>query len=629
MAPPPAQPFSLFKTLTSSKAPQDYPVAELIKRLLLVVGHEICSPLYSRNILSSYQVVSTARDILDHIQQITIAEDSSESDAWASFEQYIELIEPTETRVPSIILLLELLPVAEKETSRQHEPDDSNGVDGYVAWVGNWQTTRDAVKTALTGLTNIITAQHDDFLRAQNSSLPQLDIQTLRQQDDKSYIQTLFIPDELAQFRRSQKVGTLPSEILKSFKRIDIRYDNETTVVWYTKLAMMLNAIYRLASKKISGGQDDAVPIFQRRLTNIPKIWTSAKDLVDAVQQLVVNEKLEVSHVELKWKALVDALKEISPITPPNYAEIVKLIRDIRRPFYGQAVALVKLFRVLATHFGRKENCTNPEMLSSLQAAMEELKKSLESASTKIATAIMATDLPDDTRAEIEAQFGQAEKVLEECFESFKPESEELTKWQTQISQAKAADKKRVEEFKTRIQSKTYVDSPGSDSTTIEVLVQQSANANPSSFTYTVKTDMRMSALLWRVAQDNPQAIAKATFKSLQEPKKVIGMDAQVKTPHLKKFGESSQFRKAISPSGEGKSSLKVSRILLKLVRARYTSKKFKSKLSAGKDSRPSKNTYGFQERTEQELSKTQRQRDVKKAKGAGRVTIEICHAGV
>ncbi|KAF9060604.1 hypothetical protein BDP27DRAFT_1370381 [Rhodocollybia butyracea] len=507
MAPPPAQPFSLFKTLTSSKAPQDYPVAELIKRLLLVVGHEICSPLYSRNILSSYQVVSTARDILDHIQQITIAEDSSESDAWASFEQYIELIEPTETRVPSIILLLELLPVAEKETSRQHEPDDSNGVDGYVAWVGNWQTTRDAVKTALTGLTNIITAQHDDFLRAQNSSLPQLDIQTLRQQDDKSYIQTLFIPDELAQFRRSQKVGTLPSEILKSFKRIDIRYDNETTVVWYTKLAMMLNAVYRLASKKISGGQDDAVPIFQRRLTK-------------HTENLDLSEGLEVSYVELKWKALVDALKEISPITPPNYAEIVKLIRDIRRPFYGQAVALVKLFRVLATHFGRKENCTNPEMLSSLQAAMEELKKSLESASTKIATAIMATDLPDDTRAEIEAQFGQAEK----------PESEELTKWQTQISQAKAADKKRVEEFKTRIQSKTYVDSPGSDSTTIEVLVQQSANANPSSFTYTVKTDMRMSALLWRVAQDNPQAIAKATFKSFQEPKKVIGMDGQVKT---------------------------------------------------------------------------------------------------
>jgi len=96
---PPSQNFSLYTSLTSSRTPTvpEYPVAELIKHLIIAGGYEVCSPAYQRFTLSSYYFLSLSRDLRDTINGLVHKVDtSSDEDAWISFEEYTDLIDPTE-----------------------------------------------------------------------------------------------------------------------------------------------------------------------------------------------------------------------------------------------------------------------------------------------------------------------------------------------------------------------------------------------------------------------------------------------------------------------------------------------------------------------------------------------------
>ncbi|KAK7459507.1 hypothetical protein VKT23_009490 [Stygiomarasmius scandens] len=116
---PPSQNFSLFTSLTSSRVPnvQEYPVAELIKHLIVAVGYEVCSPAYQRFTLSSYYFLSLSRDLRDTINGlIQKVETSPDEDAWISFDEYTDLIDPTEDALLNFLSVIEREQWAKKRT---------------------------------------------------------------------------------------------------------------------------------------------------------------------------------------------------------------------------------------------------------------------------------------------------------------------------------------------------------------------------------------------------------------------------------------------------------------------------------------------------------------------------------
>jgi hypothetical protein len=94
------QPFTLFTSLTAPRdnAPPDFPVSELIRHLIVATGYEVCSPSYPRFTLASYQFLTQARDIRDHINRLINKVENSVNDeeSWALFDEYSDLIDPTE-----------------------------------------------------------------------------------------------------------------------------------------------------------------------------------------------------------------------------------------------------------------------------------------------------------------------------------------------------------------------------------------------------------------------------------------------------------------------------------------------------------------------------------------------------
>jgi len=86
-----AVPSSLFTTLTKPTT-GGYPVTEVIKYLIEVVGRDVVS--FRRNAQVSFILIDRARDICDAIN-IHVKKTESGTD-WASFEKFTDAIDPVE-----------------------------------------------------------------------------------------------------------------------------------------------------------------------------------------------------------------------------------------------------------------------------------------------------------------------------------------------------------------------------------------------------------------------------------------------------------------------------------------------------------------------------------------------------
>jgi hypothetical protein len=155
---------SFLDSLTSprlDRVPKDtkYPVTDLIQTLLLTAAYEVCSEGYTRNTLSSYLFVSTARDLRDKIHELILDVNSGQGDLWTKFKKYTSLIDPLERCVADpifkdnhIIKLLDsalhnFIHVAEKESGVQ-DRKDFRSLDNYLDWIQNWETNRNLIRSA-------------------------------------------------------------------------------------------------------------------------------------------------------------------------------------------------------------------------------------------------------------------------------------------------------------------------------------------------------------------------------------------------------------------------------------------------------------------------------------------------
>lgn len=144
---------SLFESLT--KVDQAYPATELIRSLLKVVAYDACA--VKRNTLSSYRIVTKARDRCKEIHDLIKAVDEEENaDAWAIYDQYTKAIDPLEEWVArihhafcvyscSVRLLFEIAALVDKESRlflNQHL-----SISEAIAFVSDWQTSRTELQT--------------------------------------------------------------------------------------------------------------------------------------------------------------------------------------------------------------------------------------------------------------------------------------------------------------------------------------------------------------------------------------------------------------------------------------------------------------------------------------------------
>ncbi|KAE9391570.1 hypothetical protein BT96DRAFT_945265 [Gymnopus androsaceus JB14] len=499
-----------------------YPLTELIELLLKTAGYEVCSPDYKRYCLSSYLFVSRARDIRDHIHKI-IAQDTTETDLWDNFDTYTSLIGSVEN------CLYDFFEVAGTEWSASKETYEYTRISQYEEWIIEWEKNRASIFKVLENIMAI---------KVNLKFIASIDPDLTRRQDDRNYFRTLYTFKSFKGFEtslRTQKIREKSKRIVNNLKKLDTvlwSKGNDATIVWAIKYAMILTALFELATK------DSALPDVKQ----FKQVARTSNDLWDAVDAGVVakitvrlgeavaaavNDVKTVGHISSKWQAVIAELKKTISIPTPNYGEVIELVKHIRRPFQAQAIALVKLCHLLANESGKEENQANLELHQNLKDIVDSLKDTL----TKCRALITSiSSLPEESKRTIEHEFHQSVTEIESCVSHFKLSSEELKSWTTKMEEAKHTDAAQMKKWETFNQGKHCRDPPKDTSQSQrDIKVTLPDRSNPRK--YTMASNLQLAALLWTVAREHTAALAansNPVFKDLKG-QKTFTMDVLIK----------------------------------------------------------------------------------------------------
>ncbi|KAF5372247.1 hypothetical protein D9758_004987 [Tetrapyrgos nigripes] len=511
------QPFTLFGSLTAARnTSQEYPVAELIKKLIETTGYEVCSPSYPRFTLSSYQFISQARDIRDRINQLCNKVETSNvnEDSWTSFEEYSDLIDPTED------VLFRFLLAAEKESNV--DSTSFSTMKEYRTWSDEWEGNRMIIDHAL-----------QDLFKLRPTSTTEAHIKSLKRQDDKAYTQYLIRRMDKAlrelrekNFTPQDAISKHAPEILTTWSDVDrLIWEKpdveDTNVIWNTKTIKLLIGAFEVAArdKYSKMSQELKKPDVVKKLVDLGK---SIKDLVE--------KKKTPEEVQKGFDGFVVDDNHSTP-RKVNYGDLVPLAHDIRRPFFGQAAMLLKFFKLLVD----RADQSNVELVNHLSDVMEVLRKALEDSKQAVTT--LATDISQERKQQVDNQFMEAEIQLK-GFSSKRlrlPDTERIA-WEDKIKKARETDANHMKRLRNLNTTKT---APAPDApekmVTINITVKQPGKPGSQrpkrEFTCTINGGMRMTTFLWHISAnhltDKGEVMINPVFKSAKG--QTIDMDQEVK----------------------------------------------------------------------------------------------------
>ncbi|KIK53841.1 hypothetical protein GYMLUDRAFT_63505 [Collybiopsis luxurians FD-317 M1] len=540
---------SFLDSLTSprlDRVPKDtkYPVTDLIQTLLLTAAYEVCSEGYTRNTLSSYLFVSTARDLRDKIHELILDVNSGQGDLWTKFKKYTSLIDPLESALHNFIH------VAEKESGVQ-DRKDFRSLDNYLDWIQNWETNRNLIRSAFIsarGLTKGLDIQQN----------PSLDINQITRQDDRAYFSSLHETEKFKTFRSSLKnrdVLLITGTVLTDFQNLEQGlWDRADEVIslWTVKYAMIINTIVELATK--DSPPDDKFKLMAQNTTDL---WKAAVALRKSLRE-AINDTSKATAIQPQWDTLIEALKinvfsELqyeqagSRVSLPNYIEILALVQDIRRPFHQQAVATAGLFHLLATEFQKEKHQNNLHLLHALKDGIQAIQDALVKSRDILKDMIDIMSLSDDQKQTIDNEFRDAEKEVEGCFTKFQEQlaREDFDSWKQEMKKAKDTDATQTQKWKD-FQRRQVLDMgfiflaqilmtftcniqkhAGKPSSEKQVTIEVAIKNAKTQERYTIDSALPLSALLWMIAKKDSKVMTNPLFKDPSK-KKIFSMDTIV-----------------------------------------------------------------------------------------------------
>ncbi|KAJ8072675.1 hypothetical protein AAF712_008203 [Marasmius tenuissimus] len=484
---------SLFDHLTGfgSDSEATGPAAtELIQRLVKVVGYDACQA--KRNTTYIYSVVSDYRDVNKTLNEwIGKLETSSDAaEQLRLFEDYTTAIDKIEEELLKLSLLFE------EGNNVESQYDKVGTIDTCIALAQFYRKTRDGLGAAIVAVPSSVT-QKPDFSSVKRAPFT----------DDYAHIVDIQnkIPTLAAALKIKHK---LYKELAGHLKRTETSLakwssEDSTTdpeIVQAISIAtvqfwMLVHFLFDKAHAAGESRDENAL----WKLLNTRKVWEETLKTAT-----IVNEHLEApSTADTLETALKEYMKFLKPglfaqLNLPDILTLRRMAAKIARPYFGQAVALIRECEALIKSWEAKTHDQQTNIEEAFAKSTDALKAAADHR-TKDPGNFTVSD-------EVAQKFTAAHTDAKECFGNASLSNE----WEGKMKDAMQMDEQRMEAFKKRVSphpSQTE-SKPQKDKVSVSVDIGKASKK------YEVEKDTMLSGLLWLCAKqpDGPKLTARAHF---------------------------------------------------------------------------------------------------------------------
>ncbi|KAK7044266.1 hypothetical protein VNI00_007988 [Paramarasmius palmivorus] len=437
----PDPPLSLFDALTRSRHSRDAHEATLIiSNLVKLIGHEVCSAKHNTHLL--YDLVSGARDINDHIITLIDLVDtdtSNSDDQWELFAEYTNAIEPLEDFLFDFYLSDGVKLEAEYFAAY-------TSIEGCVDSVELWGTSRNAINGLVTTLRGIPGLTMDPPLRIGSGV-----------RDDYVFISSLdeaikTLHEESKGDERWEPVQDVSQQVASILGKFSQKNDSSDTIVSVVEIIAVQFAMIVQGVLKIASSTTDR-SVWQH-LTS-PSVLQAANDLGKLIDEQLANPTDQES-VETKWTAFIDLLKSIIADLPAFYWGLRKDAAKIRRPYFLQAVTLIKECKALAAVFMAEKDKDEKKKTAYniLEPALKNAKDALDFAREATKDGRLK-EIASEELANVTGKFDAAQTSIKKSFEDFEKGTEwQNGNWEQSMTDARNKDKEQLSKLNNCFEKK-------------------------------------------------------------------------------------------------------------------------------------------------------------------------------
>ncbi|EAU90342.1 hypothetical protein CC1G_09024 [Coprinopsis cinerea okayama7 len=359
---------------------EGYPSTDLIRILLANLKNDTKG--YSRYTKSSTAILVKSNEtydgIIDLIKQVHGFE-TIDASSWEAFERSADGITALEDFLLSLLLeghdkpavpeganIAELITFAETWVAQRAKVVEAADRLEKIA------SKSRLVKETATFKKAILQAQKEDDVDTISAVVTQISANTFSDDDlvleeseknDEKYV--TFVKESIADF--SAKVTSLPESC------------TEAVIGKVVSGVMLLSVPFLVAQMDNVNAKTDAH-------VKSSKIWKAAKDFAEYLKESLDSSKLDEDPLKEKWEAFKKLLLDIvapGPLTA-QLLTLMRLVAQVRRPFYGRSVALVKMWHAINTEKlqnvdDKKERGAVIKSLKATKAALSKAAKEITS----------------------------------------------------------------------------------------------------------------------------------------------------------------------------------------------------------------------------------------------------------
>ncbi|KDQ58714.1 hypothetical protein JAAARDRAFT_69151 [Jaapia argillacea MUCL 33604] len=510
-----AQKYSLFEALTAkSSASPDYPVTDLIDTLIKVCARDICS--FKFNHQTSYTLISRARDIRDEINVcIQAVQDLHNDSDWDKYDQYTKAIDDLED------VLLKFARFSEVYSQASPLSLENITVHTIVDEIKKWKADQTSLRDHLRKLHK----SDGDLTAIKPERSQDADLLLRENYDDFNVLSKFcvnFTDRTWNNARYYSGASKSVTNIIASIKVIQttisgkIQDPSISSALTFSVEAMLLVNLAAKMAKDETDGE-------KLKTLRSGKVWNQAESLVNTLKAHLTGSEPTIADLKTKWEEFLAILKGIAPpelFPPKSYVDLRKKVASVRRPFFAQAMALVKLSRTLVEHIQSSQDQKFVDDVAEIESLFN---KSLETFKKAAEALTSVTDFNAETAQAINAAFTDINNDIGKCFTKY-----ELSDWATrsaEMSAAAKADSDRMAEFE-KLKNKASTTDTINNDTQVTVRI-----SGLKSSAYTVSEKTALSALLWKISRedaDSNKLLGKAFFQDRSN--KRLGDETEVGT---------------------------------------------------------------------------------------------------
>ncbi|KAK1228570.1 hypothetical protein PQX77_008435 [Marasmius sp. AFHP31] len=484
-----ASTISLFDHLTGSgSTATTFAATELSQRLIQVVGYDACQS--KRNTTYIYSVVSDYRDANNIVNGWIGKLETSENDdeQLKLFEDYTTSVDIVEEELLKLSLLLEGSNRAESEY------DTTGTIDTCIALVQYFKKVREGLGAAIAAIPAAVT-QESDLSSIKRAPFADDYANVV---DIQNKIPALAAELEIQPEFYKTLVGHLQKTeaSLAKWSPKDSATDQENAISIATVQFWML--VCFLFDKAHAAGES----------RNENALWKMLKtgQVQDETLKTatIVNEHLEAASNADKLETALGEYMEFlrrglfDQLDLPNILALRRLVAKIARPFFGQAVALIRECEALTRSWGEKTH----EQQMNIEEAFDKSKNALQAAvdHRKNDPGNFVVSNP-----EVAEKFLTAHTGAKGCFGNESASNE----WEGKMQAAMQKDEQRINDFKDKVSHPSQMEPK-----TQKGKVPVSVDIDKTTKQYEVEKDTMLSGLLWLCAQqsDGPKLTTRAHF---------------------------------------------------------------------------------------------------------------------